>query len=374
MSDAAPRGAITRDPAVRRIIAAYRELTNRCSGVDRDAERGALVACSGGADSVALAAALSSVSIPITIGHVRHDIRPDYETAADRDHALKVAETLRARFVEAAVSVRDLPGNAESNARHARYAALADMAATHGLAFVAAAHHADDVLETILMRLMRGAGLDGLAGPAPARRIGLGSSPASRTIWLLRPMLGVGREDAERICRLAKDGRGLSWVTDETNTDLRLVRNAVRARVVPILKELSPGVEVRATRAAELVREAAGVLNDRADQILKAAVRSPESVIVPRALLAGERGVVVGAVVRRVIGDLTRGRFMDRIRAGELRKLIQAIRDGRGGPREFGWGKHSEVRVTVERDGVVIEVRGGRSGSETDCARGPLRT
>ncbi|MBX3361890.1 MAG: tRNA lysidine(34) synthetase TilS [Phycisphaeraceae bacterium] len=374
MSDAAPRGAISRDPAVRRIITSHRELTHRCSGIDRDAERGTLVACSGGADSVALAVALSCVSIPIIIGHVRHDIRPDHETAADRDHALKVAETLGVRFVEASVSVRGLPGNTESNARHARYAALADMAAAGGLAFVAAAHHADDVLETILMRLMRGAGPSGLAGPAPARRIGLASSHAGRTIWLLRPMLGVGRADAERICRLANDGRGFSWVTDQTNTDLRLLRNAVRARVAPILKELAPGVEIRASRAAELMRETAGVLDDRADQILKAAVRSPDSVIVPRVLLAGERGVVVGAVIRRVISDLTRGRFLDRIRAAELSRLIRAIRDGKGGSREFGWGRNSGVRVTVERDGVVIEARGDKSGSETDCARRPLRT
>lgn len=366
-------GLVSRDRAVRAIVSSHRALTRDCGGIERDDERATLVACSGGADSVALAVALSSTRIPVIVGHVVHDVRPESEAFVDRDHARSVAARLGVRFVESSVRVRGLSGNTEANARRVRYAALMRLAADAGVAFVATAHHADDVLETLLMRLMRGAGPRGLSGPAPYRRLRIEHAPNAQDIWLVRPMLGISRADAERICGMACGGAGLSWTHDRTNDDQTLLRNAVRARVIPILRELSPGVETRAGRAAELLREATRLLDERAAAILGQASRANGTILFARDLLAEQPRVVLGDVLRSVVVELTGGAGLDRVPGSEIGRAVQAIRDGRGDVRTFGWGDGARVRVEVLRDRVIVSIPGGEHGGKADRSCGTLR-
>src|SRR5690606_835025 len=107
------------------------------------------------------------------------------------------------------------------------------------------------------MRLMRGSGPRGLAGPAPIR-------PLARAHWLVRPMLATSRADAERICALAS----VPWRHDATNDDTTRLRSALRARVIPILRELAPGVERRAAHTATLLRQSADIFDREAAALL----------------------------------------------------------------------------------------------------------
>ncbi|VAX42586.1 tRNA(Ile)-lysidine synthetase, partial [hydrothermal vent metagenome] len=179
--------AVRRDRMTRGVVARWRALTGGQPADDHD--RRTLVACSGGADSVALVLMLAAgggVGSEIVVGHVLHDLRSADETAADRDLVAGLAARLGLRFVEAPVTVRDQPGNAEGNAREARYHQLERLAWETGCPFVATAHHANDQVETMLMAMLRGAGVGGMAGMEPRRGLG------ERGIALVRPMLEIG--------------------------------------------------------------------------------------------------------------------------------------------------------------------------------------
>ena len=205
---ASVRATLKATPAVREITRSWRRLTNDGAPT--------LVACSGGADSVALALALWSAGAPITLGHVVHDLRPETEAHADRDLARALADRLGCSFLESSIQVTGV-GNDEGVARTRRYRALVSMAQEASLRYVASAHHADDQLESMLMAIARGAGLEGLSGVATSRTLDDG-------VTLIRPMLTVTRIDAEAICLAA----GASWAHDVTNDDTDRFRNAVR--------------------------------------------------------------------------------------------------------------------------------------------------
>lgn len=316
-----PAGRVLRrDRGVREMVRAWRSLTGGAG--TRDAGRRTLVACSGGADSTALAIGLASASSGLVIGHVVHDLRARGLALRDRDAARALADRLGLPFAEASVSVRAEGGNAEGAARRERYAALAAMAREHRCPFVATAHHADDVAETMLMRLMRGAGVRGLAGVAPSRPLGASSRPG---IMLVRPMLSLAREDSERVCRLA----GVTWVHDETNDDASRLRAALRREVMPRLRALAPGFATRAARSARVLRDAAEVLGALAAALLAEATVEESEAAWDRARLRREHPGVVAETLRAGVLGLTGGRRADRISERNLRSAARAI-CGRG--------------------------------------------
>ena len=321
------------DRATRRIVASWRRLT----GDGPDATRPTLVACSGGADSSALALALSTTPAPISIGHVVHDLRPAERALADRDVAHDLAERLGVGFVEQRVEVAGDPGNDEGAARIARYDALAAMARDRGCRYVATAHHADDQLETLLMRLIRGSGLRGLSGVSPTRDLETG-------VTLVRPMLRVGRTDAERICRLAR----VSWAEDETNSDESRLRSAVRHGPAAGLRELEPAAAEHAGEACDMLRDAAGLIDDAAQNLLAEADETASELDWSRENLRGNRQVVVGAAIRAAAERLLEGRGMDRVSGRAVRDAVEAVGDSSTDPRLFVL--HGvEVEVTAHR-------------------------
>lgn len=334
--------AVRRDPAARVVVAAWRRLTG---GGGRT-----LVACSGGADSSALVIALAAglgrkAAGLLTVAHVVHDMRPREETLADRDAARSLAAGLGLEFVEAEVSVRGGGAgarNAEAAARRERYAALRRLAREAGIGFVATAHHGGDQVESVLMGLLRGSGPRGLSGAAPSRQLAHG-------VRLVRPMLGVGRADCERICRLV----GWAWREDTTNLDITRLRSALRHGVVRELVRLRPRAEARIAAAAELLRDAAGVVEDRAAAVVQMAERGEGRVTWRRADLAQERAVVVGETLRMAAAELTGGRGRDRLTLRAVGPAVRAIRGEPGRPREFAWRgvvcRVTSRRVSVER-------------------------
>jgi tRNA(Ile)-lysidine synthase len=210
-------------------------------GVVRRGDR-VLIACSGGPDSVALAAALHAVAKPmdlvLEIAYVNHGVRSS--AWQDECVVLLIAASLGLRCHAIGLE----PGDRnEAAMREARYAALLATARGMGASAVAAAHHAQDQSETVLLALFRGAGPGGIAGMR-ARR------PLEGGIDLVRPLLRVEPADLRDYCHVL----ALPYAVDPTNADPSVRRNAVRA-ALEALRPLFPGLDAAVARAAELARE-----------------------------------------------------------------------------------------------------------------------
>lgn len=317
---------IGRDHRVgRAVVAEWRRLTGG-QGV-RDSDRPTLVACSAGVDSSALAIALSGCRPNPVVGHVVHDLRDRAAAFADRDAAAALAQRLGLRFAAAEVPVRAAGGNLEAAARRGRYRALADLARDHGCRFVATAHHADDQLETVLMRLIRGSGPRGLGGIRPVRSLG--------DVSVVRPMLAMAREDAVRICA----DTGWSWREDASNRDESYLRNAVRARVIPEIKSVRTDAAERAAVTARVCSIAADAIEREARLTLNAATRDAGDggLRLARADLASAPLAVVCEVLRMVLRDHG-GAGMDLAGWRVLEPTARAILDERREPRSFRVG------------------------------------
>jgi tRNA(Ile)-lysidine synthase len=202
-----------------------------------------LVACSGGADSLALLAAAVFEArerpwpvVGVTVDHALRDDSSEVATrvvgqmaalGADETAAIRVSVTAEGQGLEAA-------------ARQARYAVLEEIAERFGSTTVLLGHTRDDQAETVLLGLARGSGARALAGMR--REYGV----------FLRPFLGVTREQTEAACR----EQGIEWWTDPANADPRFTRTRVRDVVLPTLEaELGPGVGAALARTADQLRQ-----------------------------------------------------------------------------------------------------------------------
>ncbi|WP_372593187.1 tRNA lysidine(34) synthetase TilS [Actinotalea sp.] len=217
-----------------------------------------LVACSGGPDSLALAAAVAFVAPRrgVTAGAVVVDHGLQAESART---AARAAEQCRALGLEPVEVVRvqvGTDGGPEAAARTARYAALVDAARRHGAAAVLLGHTLDDQAETVLLALARGSGSRSLAGMAAVRGL------------LRRPLLGTPRAVVQQACEAA----GLEPWVDPTNLAGANRRAAVRNRVLPVLAEvLGPGVPEALARTADQLRRDEELLAQLAAELLDTA-------------------------------------------------------------------------------------------------------
>jgi len=276
------------------------------------------------------------------VAHVRHDLRPDEQANADRDATRRLAEALGLAFVEAAVRLRSQPGNAESLARRARYEALASLARQNGLAYVATGHHADDQLETLLLRLCRGAGVNGLRGIAPRR--------VEHGVTIIRPMLNERRADCQALCARA----GYAWCEDASNADQSRARAALRHSVVPMLEQIFPKAPINAARVASHLRTAADCLSTQVDALLEQSARDAGALAWPRSLLRTAHPWVLGELLRRSARVLAGEIGADRIGARPVNDCVRAIVDRIGGERVFRW---RNVEILICRDTVEMRER-----------------
>lgn len=184
-----------------------------------------IVGVSGGGDSVGLLLGLRQiVSVPIVVAHAEHDLRA--EAAEDRRFVAALAAELGLPFEWRPIAVRDDRAEQgeglEARARRLRYAFLAEVAHLRGGRHVLVAHTADDQVETILHRILRGTGVAGLGGMRAARELCDG-------VALVRPLLAVSRSLVRGY--LAAVGRG--WREDSTNADTARARNFLRHELLP---------------------------------------------------------------------------------------------------------------------------------------------
>ncbi|HEX5595323.1 MAG TPA: tRNA lysidine(34) synthetase TilS [Micromonosporaceae bacterium] len=227
-----------------------------------------LVACSGGADSLALAAATAFVAsrqgLRAGLVTVDHGLQPG---SAERAEAVAAwAATVGFDPVEVAtVTVAGRPGGPEAAARQARYEALTRIAQAHAADGVLLGHTRNDQAETVLLALARGAGPRGLAGMPAVRHLD--------NVPLLRPLLDVSRDQTREACAVL----GLTPWDDPHNVDPAYARSRVRNEVLPALvRALGPAVVDNLARTAKLVAADTAALDAMASSMLAAARVGPK--------------------------------------------------------------------------------------------------
>ena len=289
-----------------------------------------LVGVSGGADSVALLHTLvvlaPSLRLSVRVLHVDHGLRAG--SARDADVVRRLGARLGVPVEVARVAVGD--GSVEAAARTARYAALEGAADRAGASRIAVGHTADDQAETVLMRVLQGSGVRGLAGiPAVRGRI-------------IRPLIDARRADV--VAELER--AGLPWIEDASNRDPRFLRNRIRHELMPAVAGACEGdVVAMLTRVGRLARDTLETIDRMAEaELRRLGTVAPDAITLSRAALA--------ALPRAVAAEL-------------LRQAASRL-GGRAPLR--AWGHRGLARVlaaTAPRrpfrlGGVVVEVSGDR--------------
>jgi len=242
-----PRGlkAARPNPRDRRLELHAERLIAEHELIPRDAT--VVLGVSGGPDSVALLdflvgrRAQAGAPSEIIVGHVNHGLRGE-ESDADQVFVEELAAKLRLRFMSE--RVQPARRSLEESARKVRYAALRRMAVAARTTRVAVAHTADDQAETVLMRLIRGAGLTGLGGMRPFRKI--------HRLEIVRPLLTTSRDQVLDYLKR----RGLAFRMDSSNRSTDPRRNFVRLELLPRIQAMNPSIRETLLREASLFREA----------------------------------------------------------------------------------------------------------------------
>ncbi len=221
-------------------------------GLPFEGER-AVVAVSGGADSVSLLLVLNEllrrrkITNEVVVAHFDHGLRGE-ESLADAEFVRELAGSLGYEFELGRGRVAR-KGNLEQNARLARYAFLSKTAERHEAFAVLTAHTLNDQAETFLLNLIRGSGPEGLAAMRPIRPL------EGTEAKLVRPMLRwARREETEEFCL----ARGVNFRTDAMNRDPRFTRVRIRTELLPILKTFNPKIVEQIARTASLMPAAEG--------------------------------------------------------------------------------------------------------------------
>ena len=207
------------------------------------------VAFSGGADSTALLAGLSRLPRPPRALRALHiDHRLQAQSRRWSAHCRRIARVLGVPLAVRSANIRRARGESlEAAARAERYRLLAASLAAGEVLLTA--HHQDDQLETVLLQLLRGAGVAGLAAMPAVARFGRG--------LLVRPLLPLPRAALSGWLR----EQGLPWVEDESNAQLRPDRNYLRGRVLPLIRARWPGAAATVSRSARHAAEAQRLLD-----------------------------------------------------------------------------------------------------------------
>ena len=304
------------------------------------------VALSGGADSVALALVAAEhcadTKRPLYFFHIHHGLmaQADAWVAHVQQFSQELNIPLQVRHVQV-----DLAAGLgiEGAARDARYLALAQLCTEHGLAALLLAHHRRDQAETVLLRLLRGTGVSGLAAmQVDVQRGGM---------RLLRPWLEVERAELLAVAQAYEQRTGWAAVQDPSNTDPKYARGALRSELAPVLNTYWPAWCQTLVRHAKQAGEANEVLAEVAALDLAALDVKPEdqsfSLLAWRALSAARQTLVV----RHWLQEQGVAMPGERRLADLLRQLRQL--HALGHDRELLW-QHGSVAVRCKQGRVVL--------------------
>lgn len=235
-----------------------------------------LLAVSGGVDSVLMLEVITRLARPLRlkvgVAHFNHNLRDSSEK--DAEFVANLAQSYGVKPFMASGDIRRIAdeegGSIEEIARRERYAFLERIARRHRFDAVATGHTANDNAETLLMNLLRGSGVTGLAGIPPIRRL-------SGKTFLVRPLLETLRKDVEAYASLLD----LKWREDESNQSLDYTRNRIRHELMPLLEKFNPG-------AVSTLNTTAGLMRDF-DRYLAGAVETAARVVTVGEPVVGER-------------------------------------------------------------------------------------
>ena len=228
------------------------------------------IALSGGLDSVVLldsicqlhqAHTTKSDSPRIVAFHIHHGLQKAADEWLLFCEALAKKYKIGFDFRLLHIDTKLNSGNIEARARAARYEALTELCLYYGIEDLLLAHHQNDQAETVLLQLMRGAGVAGLSG-MPVSRMLASSKEQASSITLWRPLLHLSREELEAYAREHK----LKWIEDPSNRSSKYRRNAVRKSILPKLESIQPGATANLARSAELLAQAQQLLDRLAQQ------------------------------------------------------------------------------------------------------------
>ncbi len=272
------------------------------------------VACSGGLDSIVLLHLIrfgaQELDLQVAAAHFDHGMRAGSGADAQWLRGLTRCWGVPLHLERAA----EVP-HSEADARDLRYRFLEGLVRDERCDSVLTAHHADDQVETILFRILRGTGLDGLGG-----------IPASRDPGILRPLLPFGRADLEDYARRCH----LRSRRDPSNASLRFARNRLRHRVLPLLEDTHPGARdalLRLARISKRTAEAMNVLIDlQLDRVI--AERGGGQVVLERGPLLEFPDSVMSVLIRRAAATLGFG-----LTEAGTASAVEFIRSGASGTR-----------------------------------------
>ena len=292
-----------------------------------------LVAVSGGADSVALAAILVELGggrrsgFDLTLAHLDHALRPTSQQ--DAESVGRLAGQWDVPLVSERIDVgwlaRQRKVGIEEAARIARYDFLHRVARQVGARRIALGHHRDDQAETVLMNVLRGGDIRGLAGMPVRRPIARGSD-----VEIIRPLLDVTRDELRRFLHR----RQLDWVEDETNLSSEPLRNRIRLQLLPLLeRDYASGVSRRMAALAQRMAVLAEQLQQRAEQLWPQVVvrRDGRKIELNRACLIEAGQPLAVRLVCMAVEELGHG--LGSVTAEHMDAAWSVVASARGGRR-----------------------------------------
>lgn len=313
-----------------------------------------LVAVSGGPDSAALLLILARLArrppLSLAVAHFDHGLRGAAVGETEALAVRRLAESLDLPFFPAVGDVRRRAKqerlSLEEAARRERYEFLAAAAREAGAAWVATGHTASDQAETVLLHLLRGAGLAGLAGMSPSSGWPV---PGHDGLTLIRPLLRLSRDETLAYCVAS----GVRPLDDASNRSSAFLRNRVRHDLLPHLRDYNRRIDVALVRLADAARTDLDYLEDVAS--LAVEERGEQVVSLSRALLAGWpvslRRHAFRLALERLVGDLQG--FGER----HVLALERLLADGTTGDR---LDLPRSVAVELARDAVELRLDGSR--------------
>ncbi|HEY5653279.1 MAG TPA: tRNA lysidine(34) synthetase TilS [Pontiella sp.] len=286
--------------------------TIRCHGLIPRGKQ-VIVGVSGGADSIALLHTFYALKIPCTVAHLNHNLR-GLDSQEDEAFVRELAGNLEFPIITKSVDVKVIAEESKLSVEMAARQARHDFFATFENAVIALAHHADDQVETFILKLARGAGVEGLSGMAYSQKIG--------KLQLIRPMLDLSQSD---IIEWLKENR-IEWREDSSNTDKSFLRNRVRHTILPLLeKELNPNIRNTILRTMNILRAENELLKHQTET-MELGVNTP---------LAAQR---------RLLRDWLFQQGIENVGFDAVNEILALIRD-RKGTSLFQLNDHQRVLV-----------------------------
>jgi tRNA(Ile)-lysidine synthase len=225
-----------------------------------------LIAISGGIDSVVLTHLLSTLNFDISLAHCNFNLRgteSDLDTVFVKDLAKKLAIHCFTTSFETERIAKENKESTQIAARNLRYSWFQEIRQENKFDYILTAHHADDNLETFLINLTRGSGLDGFTGIPEIN----GN--------IIRPLLKFSREEIELFAKEEK----ISWREDHSNTSTKYVRNKIRHNILPVLKEINPSLLDTFSRTLGHLQESTQIISDRIEAISQKVVLKEKDII-----------------------------------------------------------------------------------------------